>query len=90
MRMANPPSAHVCAAIDCTARIKPGLLMCAPHWRLVPKLIQAEVWTTWRALTKGEIGSVPRYREAVEKAVDAVFAAELNPADLTLTKGGRP
>lgn len=33
---------------QCKATVRPGHLMCANHWRQVPKDVQTEVWRTWR------------------------------------------
>ena len=47
---AHDPSCpkHHCHASGCGSHVKPELLMCARHWRQVPKEIQRRVWATYR------------------------------------------
>jgi hypothetical protein len=42
------PLPHTCHARGCSKPVKPELLMCAAHWRLVPKVIQRAVWAAYR------------------------------------------
>lgn len=39
---------HVCPANDCQQRLARPILMCRPHWRMVPKVMQKDVTSTWR------------------------------------------
>ena len=39
---------HTCHAVGCDVAVKPELLMCAKHWRLVPRDIQQKVWRHYR------------------------------------------
>lgn len=39
---------HTCHARGCPTAVRPTLLMCARHWRLVPNAIQQEVYATYR------------------------------------------
>ena len=39
---------HHCHAATCGAHVKPELLMCARHWRMVPSEIQQAVWRAYR------------------------------------------
>lgn len=68
-----------CEAVGCQHMVQPGFLMCTPHWRQVPKKLQAMVWTTWRELNRR--GATPehaqRYRAAKQAAIDAVHAKQL-------------
>jgi hypothetical protein len=50
--------------------------MCVPHWRLVPKPEQREVYRTWRAWCAGT-GDFDAYKVAVAAAVKAVEQAEI-------------
>lgn len=43
-------SKRQCPCAGCIAYVPKGLLMCAPHWRMVPKYQQDRVWATWRAV----------------------------------------
>jgi hypothetical protein len=42
------PKIHRCHTKGCTVAVKPEMLMCLRHWRLVPKTIQREIWRTYR------------------------------------------
>jgi hypothetical protein len=79
---------HLCAAVDCTERIRRGLLMCPKHWRMVPKGLRLEIVEHLR-LFQSALRAAKRshraLRAAVKAAKDAVLTAELNP-DLTLNK----
>jgi hypothetical protein len=64
---------NTCAARGCARSIKPGLLMCAPHWYLVPKSVQREVLNTWRAFNASKSSdALAAYRAARQKAIDAL------------------
>jgi hypothetical protein len=39
---------HKCHAFQCKQNVPPKLLMCAKHWRLVPRKIQIQVWKHYR------------------------------------------
>jgi len=64
---------HKCAVPSCNIKVKHGILMCAPHWRMVPRPEQNAVYRTWRAFLDG--GSRPEYEAAVADAVAKVEAA---------------
>jgi hypothetical protein len=40
---------HQCHARRCGVGVKPELLMCARHWRMVPPLIQRAIWRHYRS-----------------------------------------
>ncbi len=42
------PEVHRCHARGCTKPVKPEMLMCLKHWRMVPKPIQRRVWAAYR------------------------------------------
>lgn len=77
-----------CAAIGCTASVKPEYLMCRRHWRMVPIPLQRAVWRAWRALRTPPKGVPPgwsaiarsisshTYEAARKAAVDAVYRIE--------------
>lgn len=77
---------HSCAICDRSIRL--GLLMCGPHWRLVPAAEQVAVLRTygrWKRDTgpaKDRLQLVKDYQTARDKAVASVNAA-LNPTELT-------
>lgn len=37
-----------CPVASCGRTVRAGHLMCAAHWREVPKALQRNVWTYWR------------------------------------------
>lgn len=45
-------NARECPVDPCPRTVRPGHLMCAVHWRQIPKPIQLQVWRTWRAFEK--------------------------------------
>lgn len=64
-------AAHGCPATGCTRRVGSGMLMCRPHWFMVPKLQRDAVWDAWR----GGLGAgSPAHRDAILAAVEAVNA----------------
>lgn len=73
-----PPLAavHRCHAIGCETEVEPKLLMCRPHWKMVPKFLQKEIWRWYRP--GQEIDKKPsREYMAVQKlAIDAVAFLE--------------
>lgn len=62
-------STHPCAVPGCGTPIATRLLMCAPHWHLVPKPLQQAVWRTWTH------GPTAAYLEARQAAIDAAADA---------------
>lgn len=68
---------RVCAI--CDRPIKPGLLMCAGHWRLVPQPQARQVLSTWgrfsrarSADTAHKLQALRDYRAARDSAISAV------------------
>lgn len=55
-----------CAALTCNATVKPGMLMCKPHWFQLPKQLRDGIWATWRAR------HISHYRELVAEAVTLI------------------
>ena len=43
---------HNCRAIGCKHQVTEGKLMCLRHWRMVPKLLQDEIVSSFRAWGK--------------------------------------
>jgi len=67
---------HTCHARGCEKPVSPKLLMCAAHWRRVPRELQRAVWATYR--NGQEIDKKPsrEYLTAARAAIDAVAAKE--------------
>jgi len=72
MSLPDTPGDGLCQV--CGHRIRPGLLMCGPHWRLVPLAVQNAVWAALRAY-ENRAGTLEALRTAQEKAVDACSEA---------------
>ena len=70
---------HECHATGCTVEVPERMLMCAPHWRLVPRQLQRAVWAAY--VEGQEIRKDPSeaYMEAQRAAVEAVAARERPP-----------
>lgn len=68
---------HHCHARGCKTPVPPRMLMCAPHWRRVPKDLQARVWATYRE--GQEIRKDPSrvYLAAAEAAIASVAVQEI-------------
>lgn len=41
-------SERTCPVGDCSTPIRRDLLMCAPHWKRVPRPLQEQVYAAWR------------------------------------------
>lgn len=75
LRETNMPK-HYCHAIDCIAIVPPKLLMCAKHWRMVPRDLQMAVYREY--VPGQEITKTPTqaYLAAAAAAINAVWAKE--------------
>lgn len=71
-----PAPAHHCHAKDCNREVPPKMLMCARHWRMVPRSLQDAVWATYRP--GQEISKTPtlEYLGAAQDAIRAVAEKE--------------
>lgn len=61
---------HSCAIPGCERPAKDGQLMCWPHWRRVPRILNRAIFDTWAA------GPVSEYRANVAEAVRVVSEKE--------------
>lgn len=41
-------STHTCPGPDCKAQVPHSMLMCARHWRQVPRPVQNRLWAAWQ------------------------------------------
>lgn len=77
-------SNHHCHANDCPTPTPQSLLMCAKHWRLVPREMQSRVYQTFR-MRSSSPGTSPDswadYYEAAADAVEHVARLEGKPTD---------
>mgnify|MGYP001575070721 CR=1 FL=1 len=68
--------AHLCHARGCTRAVPPKLLMCLPHWRLVPLPLQRAVWATYVPGQEVRKDPTQEYLRAAHDAIGAVAAKE--------------
>lgn len=61
---------HPCAIPDCDRLAKTGQLMCWPHWRRVPRVLNRAIFETFAN------GPAEAYRANVAEAVRAVQEKE--------------
>lgn len=67
---------HRCHAKECVTEVKPTMLMCLKHWRLVPFELQRKVWATYRPGQCSDKNPSPQWVEAARAAIDAVAKRE--------------
>jgi hypothetical protein len=70
-----PADTHPCAADQCDVPLPPRLLMCGPHWRDVPRVIQARIYALYRPGQTAATAS-PEYLAVLDEAVAAVRESE--------------
>ncbi len=66
------PKGHPCPIAGCTRNAKPNQLMCWPHWRRVPRVLNHAVFDTYRNIRNDP----DSYRDARTAAIAAVEAKE--------------
>ena len=75
---------HKCPCDDCTTQVRRGLLMCLPHWRMVPAPLQREVYRTFRGWSRAPLGEGSELRKeyfkVVDQAINAVREKEIKRA----------
>lgn len=67
---------HQCHAEGCERPVKPKLLMCFHHWRMVPARLQRGIWATYRKGQEVDKRPSPAYMAAQRRAVAEVARAE--------------
>lgn len=68
---------HKCAAVGCQKQVEQAMLMCGPHWRMVPEEIRQRVWTHIRAKRHGVVGADDEHHRACADAIKAVRRVEI-------------
>lgn len=68
---------HHCHAHECATPVKPELLMCAKHWRMVPKRIQRLVWKYYRPGQCDDKSPSIEWLEAARQAMVHVMDIEM-------------
>jgi hypothetical protein len=61
---------HKCHALGCSVEVPPSLLMCKPHWRLVPRKLKLDIW---RYYQKGQEVTKNPSIDYVASAIAAIF-----------------
>lgn len=67
-------SAHHCHANNCTAATSPRMLMCAAHWRMVPKALQQAVYDAYRPGQERDKNPSLAWVRAARAAINSVSA----------------
>lgn len=67
---------HTCHAINCAVEVKPEMLMCLRHWRMVPKRVQERVWATYRAGQCDDMNPSRNWHIAADAAIHCVQTRE--------------
>lgn len=80
--MSGHPKTHDCAATGCAIRLPAHVLMCRPHWGLVPRPLQTEIWKHYRPGQTAATAST-QYLQAVLVAVKALPPGPVKPARRT-------
>lgn len=65
-------SRHVCHAYGCTTPVPPKMLMCPPHWRMVPQALKNAVWRYYRPGQEIDKKPSRQYLAAASAAIEAV------------------
>lgn len=68
---------HHCHARGCTEPLRPELLMCSKHWKMVPMDLKKLVWANYRPGQSDDKNPSPRYVEAAKAAIEAVALREV-------------
>lgn len=68
---------HTCHAAGCEVITQPRMLMCARHWRMVPKHIQRRVYAHYQpGQEEGEHTPTEAWHEAANEAIAYVRQLE--------------
>lgn len=69
-------TAHTCHADGCSVAVPPRLLMCAAHWRMVPRRLQADLWAVYVPGQEQRKDPTRRYLEVARQCIAAVATVE--------------
>lgn len=67
---------HTCHVPRCSTTCPPKHLMCARHWRMVPRHLQKKVWDTYVTGQEVRKDPTPEWHEAADAAIAAVTQLE--------------
>ena len=71
-----PTEKHTCHARRCRTTVPPKLLMCGPHWRMVPTSLKRAVWAHYVPGQEIRKDPTPEFLWVMQAAIDAVDQAE--------------
>lgn len=74
-----PAPPHTCHASGCKSAVRPELLMCARHWRMVPRTIQRAVWRHYRPGQCDDKDVSREWMQAADAAIGFVAHVEGRP-----------
>jgi hypothetical protein len=74
---------HTCHARGCERPVKPELLMCFAHWRMVPRVIQRAIWATYRPGQCDDKHPSREWFRAADAAIGFVARVEGKPINQT-------
>lgn len=63
---------HHCHAHGCTVEVPPIRLMCLRHWRMVPKPMQAKVWSLYVPGQEKRKDPTPEYTAYTDLVINYV------------------
>lgn len=63
---------HRCPIEGCTHQLPTHILMCKPHWAMVPKHVQQRVYKAWNG---GAVQNIQDYLTAKNEAINSVHQA---------------
>ncbi len=76
------PQGNPCPVKGCTRHAKPQQLMCWPHWRRVPKVLNRLVFDTFNAFDRAKAPHISdRYDDYLQARDAAIAAVEAKEAE---------
>jgi len=69
---------HHCHARNCQIEVKPEMLMCFKHWRMVSRNIQKAIWDSYRPGQCDDKNPSAEWHEAADAAIGYVARKEGN------------
>lgn len=67
---------HRCHAQGCVQAVRPEMLMCLRHWRMVPRNLQRAVWLHYRPGQCDDKNPSEAWHQAADAAIAFVAARE--------------
>lgn len=67
---------HLCHARGCKKPVPPAMLMCRPHWFMVPPELRKKVWKHYRPGQEIDKQPTAKYLKVTRKAIKAVYEKE--------------